>query len=186
MIKKIISIVLMTCLFSCSIAQNNIDNDIKLCIEYKIQTFQEQIDLYNYYIEIEDILIQNKLLNNNKKESYIKLLDKLIEDEDLEFKKLFQQINKKLEKHYILNFPSVYKASIRCNWYVIEKNNLQEDIYYKGYYSALVDFDRSDKLNDWLINKNLFESTPKKGFNSIIYRAPLIAFLHNYIEFRSR
>ena len=183
--------VLLICCFIISCKTNNADeklkSDILKCISKRSETYNDNLfNIHQKYIELEEFLLEKKVLKNKSKEGYRKLFSELFESKIGNKKNfnLYKEILKEVKYSEMLIDPGVYHGPIECVRFHIEKNGLNN--IYENYYSNLNIIVENMTYENQSAYFNLIENTPKDKIGNIIFRAPLLSIYIGGLEFSIR
>mgnify|MGYP006093658615 FL=1 len=147
---------------------NCVDKEYSKSIE-SYYGIEENVSFYKLMLEVEGILINNKLLESSKKKSYLKIFSKKKKNE-----LALNEINTLLkDKRFDFVYSNLYSIFQSCPYKVLETEKLDNNSILSKQYEvfSLMEIEGND--NKKLIYK-LIEITEDKYFENISYRAPII------------
>ncbi|UBM61165.1 hypothetical protein LA303_06955 [Candidatus Sulfidibacterium hydrothermale] len=164
-----------------STGQNNVHQkvlkDIRTCMQYREARLYKKFDIYKTLTEVENYFIQEKILKDTTKESYLNALQKMcINSDSLYYKDIAFRLNKIINNSEWLEDPAVFLAPIRCNYFIIQRDSLSSSRFYGKYFKAALNFDKKGEIDNMRINNRLIQTTPE--FDKIEFRAPIIILLY--------
>jgi hypothetical protein len=141
----------------------------------------DKINLYNILINTEAVLIKEKMLRQNDKNTYLQLYKKIKEGE-INSKDIIKKINEKVPQSYLITVPTNFTSILYCYGYVIENNTSldKRSVLNKEYRRLKYIFEEGD--NSFLQYKKLIDILNNGGFHNPVYRVPVIALLYSQIE----
>lgn len=175
-------------LFSCKSQDKVVETKLKKCVNKLInQDFESfykkksNIDFYFITYNIEQILLNDNFLDNPIKESYIKLITKLLQDEKTsKFESLYIKLTNEFDKIIIGFEDSTYYPIYlyeKCPKEIIitERNKINSTLYRQfetGSY--LLSYGHRDEK----LIKKFIKETKESDFEKISYRAPIIILVY--------
>lgn len=160
-------LIITACNANKDIIRECLDNHKQKSLDY-IQDFS----IYNSYTLLENSLVKKGLLKRNKKESYIKLLEK-IKLNNNEVLLLKEELAKKVKDFDLLAHPTVYNSPFNCVKYYLINNDLDEgevSLYLKEFEKLLVE--------DTQLNIQAINSIPSYSFKDFHFRLPVLATIY--------
>jgi len=161
-----------------NIKNKEFNKEVLNCINKnsKIYTYN-LFNIYDEYIKMEKVLLKNEVLKNRSKKEYKKLFVELSmsEKNDEKYNKLYGKIKDKLKYSNMLVDPGIFQAPFMCNKINLEKYNLKTSKDFISYHLVLESIINGMAPDDHTLALKLINSTPNKGMNEIIFRAPLLA-----------
>jgi hypothetical protein len=180
----------MLFLYSCN-TYNNInesnnkniraEKELTECLRNKGEDYNgNKINLYNILINTEAVLIKEKMLCQNDKDTYLQLYKKVVEGE-INSKDIIKKINGKVPQSYLITVPTNFTSILYCYGYVIDHTSLdKKSVLNKEYRRLKYIFEEGD--NSFLQYKKLTDILNNDEFHNPVYRMPLIALLYSQIE----
>lgn len=183
------TIMLLIFLYSCNNNKREVNEEIETelfqCLRNSGKDYNgETINLFNTLIEVEAVLIEEKMLKINDKKTYLELYESVIGDK-INSKDVLNRINEKVPQSYLITVPTNFSTNIDCFSYVIEKNSSidTKSVLYKEYERLKHIFENGDSsFSQYEKIINILG----EDFNKPIYRMPLIALLYSQIEYSNR
>lgn len=162
---------------SCSTQDKKVEmelmNSVNEAYSASVESFygiKNEVSFYDLMLEVEKVLIDDKLLKNTKKNSFIDFFSKLKESD----KKLaLEKINKLLEESkFEMNYNNLYSIFQLCPYKLLVKNkNIDSDLLEQHQIFGEMELKGNDDL---ILLHKVIETTEDKNFKKIVYRAPII------------
>ena len=165
---------------SCKGQDTSIETDLKACINEKVNNHnkesygKEPFDFYEFIIKIENELIHEKLLNDNKKDEYLALLKKISKTEDPKYEKIRKKLIKISDEYgFGFNLFTINDAIFNQCIYKVSKDVKEEEklIYKLG--TIFYELTNKNYFDEELIEE-LFKNFNENIFKKDVYRAPII------------
>jgi hypothetical protein len=184
--KNIILCSILVLTVSCSsLEKEKLHAATEACIKEKSKTFTlETFNIYDYCHKIEQILVKQKFFIKKSKQEYVNFIIDIAENENKElYLNLFNKINKELTYSGYLMNPGVLSSVFVCIKKNYNSNEVKKIKEYSSYLNSINAITESPLLNNFSLNKNLINSTPNNEFESIVFKAPLIAIIYSNLYY---
>lgn len=170
-----ITLFFITC---CSGQDNLTEKALKECINESLnknieeRTGKSNFDFYDMIIEVENKLIDAKLISHNDSNGYLSLIKSITESKKPEYEKMYLQQSEIMDKYGFTPF-STETVFNQCPYKVSAnvKDAEGKHIYNQG--TVLNKLMAEGYDNDELI-QGLINSVDENNFKKVVYRAPII------------
>ena len=174
------------CSLSCKSQENKLENKLRECVNsrvnneiYKKRKSSEKIDYYLIINDLETHFINENIFREISKKEFLIGINKIINGK-IDKQKLNDEVLRIIDGY---NFNGAYFSSTLLQYCPHQILNNKEDMT-KSFISQLDAIDKLyafDPYNQEYINE-LVNTVDEKDFKNIIYRAPIIVILHDFIQ----
>ena len=164
------------------IVDNNVEKAICRCIEYLGSDFilgytAADFNLVELSLQFEQILIDEGIISNEEKHTYINLAKRLSEDR-VYANKLASIVEEKLPNAWLIIVPTNFAASIVCfNYYMSLPHNVNYSSTLYLEYKLLKSLWESETLNEAEVVEKVVNIIDDQSFKRSVYRLPVLSFI---------
>ena len=175
---------------SCKSHKHRIEKKLEKCIAHKFDKpvckydTLKPADYYQVMSQMEKYFIAEKLLKNISKESYIKMIDKILNESEANKNNLYNKLLLIARKNNYTGLFSTIDMFDYCPYYIKStEKNIPASM--KKQFNAMEKLFAFDPYNQNYINE-LVNSVTEKDFKKLTYRVPVITILFEYLDYFNR
>ena len=188
--KNIISFCILLLSISCMSQNNDVENELKDCVNEKVNKkieekySKEPFDFYEFILKVEEGFISNQSLTSIDKVEYLEFYKNVISTKNKKkYKKNVMQQNEIINQYgfdfnsFVINDNIFNQCPFKVSSSIANKEN--SIIYSQGY---VLNKMMSKNYKDIQLFKELLNKTYDKSFEKIVYRAPIILIVMINLE----